>query len=112
LSLAGCSVGFHHLLSDVPSFGVNGDGVVSDRLKRIAKISTEMAELQRQKNDAFRMKLRREVDLQTFREVTKEMDAALDQLDWRQSLTGDAAMPGCPTHRSRGRTYLLLIGVR
>jgi hypothetical protein len=27
------------------------------------------------------MKLRREVDLQTFREVTKEMDAALDQLD-------------------------------
>ena len=26
------------------------------------------------------MKLRREVDLQTFRAVTKEMDAALDQL--------------------------------
>jgi len=40
-----------------------------------------MAELQRQKKDAFRMKLRREVDLQTFREVTKEMDTALDQLD-------------------------------
>ena len=32
-----------------------------DRLKRIA----EIAELQRQKKDAFRMKLRREVDLQT-----------------------------------------------
>jgi hypothetical protein len=27
------------------------------------------------------MKLRREIDLQTFREVTKEMDAAFDQLD-------------------------------
>ena len=51
-----------------------------DRLKRIAKISAEMAELQRQKKDAFRMKLRREVDLQTFRGVTKEIDAVLDQL--------------------------------
>ena len=27
------------------------------------------------------MKLRREVDLQTFREVTEEIDAAHDQLD-------------------------------
>src|SRR5512132_4730822 len=41
-----------------------------DRLKRIAEISAEMAELQRQKTDAFRMKLRREVDLQTFKAVT------------------------------------------
>lgn len=50
-----------------------------NRLKRIAEISAEMAELQRQKKDAFRMKLRREVDLQTFRAVTKEIDTALDQ---------------------------------
>jgi hypothetical protein len=65
-----------------------------DRLKRIAKIGAEMAELQRQKKDAFRMKLRREVDIQTFREVTKEMDTALDQLDREhKSLTSEAAMP-------------------
>jgi len=68
-----------------------------DRLKRIAEISAEMAELQRQKKDAFRMKLRREVDLQTFREVTKEMDTALDQLDREhKSLTSEAAMPELP----------------
>jgi hypothetical protein len=52
-----------------------------DRLKRIAEISAEMAELQRQKRDAFRMRLRRAVDLQTFRAVTKEIDTALDELD-------------------------------
>ena len=41
--------------------------------------------------------LRREVDLQTFREVTKEMDAALDQLDREhKSLTSEAAMPELP----------------
>jgi hypothetical protein len=74
-----------------------------DRLKRTAKISTEMAELQRQKKDAFRMTLRREVDLQTFREVTKEMDAALDQLDWEhKSLTSEAAMPELPDHAHVG----------
>jgi site-specific DNA recombinase len=68
-----------------------------DRLKRIAEISAEMAEFQRQKKDAFRMKLRREVDLQTFREVTKEMDAVLDQLDREhKSLTSGAAMPELP----------------
>jgi 5-formyltetrahydrofolate cyclo-ligase len=44
-----------------------------DRLKRIAKISAEMAELQQQKQDAFRMKLRREVDLQTFRESRRRL---------------------------------------
>jgi hypothetical protein len=48
-----------------------------DSAKNIAKISAEMAELQRQKADAFRMKLRREVDHQTFRQVTKEIDTAL-----------------------------------
>ena len=68
-----------------------------DRLKRIAKISAEMAELQRQKKDAFRMKLQREVDLQTFREVTKEMDTALEQLAREhKSLTSEAAMPELP----------------
>jgi hypothetical protein len=56
-----------------------------------------MAELQRQKKDAFRMKLRREVDLQTFREVTKEMDTALDQLAREhKSLTSEAAIPELP----------------
>ena len=43
------------------------------------------------------MTLRREVDLQTAREVTKEMDAALDQLDREhKSLTSEAAMPELP----------------
>jgi hypothetical protein len=56
-----------------------------------------MAELQRQMKDAFRMKLRREVDLQTFREVTKEMDTALDQLAREhKSLTSEAAIPELP----------------
>src|SRR5215203_2784087 len=68
-----------------------------DRLKRIAEISAEMAELQRQKKDAFRMKLRREVDLHTFREVTKEIDTALDELNREhKSLTSEAAMPELP----------------
>jgi hypothetical protein len=68
-----------------------------DRLKRIAEISAEMAELQRQKNDAFRMKLRREVDPQTFRQVTKEMDTALDQLARdHKRLTSEPAMPELP----------------
>ncbi len=68
-----------------------------DRLKRIAEISAAIAELQRQKQDAFRMKLRREVDLRTFREVTKEMDVALDQLDREhKSLTSEAAVPELP----------------
>jgi len=68
-----------------------------DRLKRIAEVSAEMAELQRQKQDAFRMKLRREVDLQTFKAITKEIDTALDQLDRdHKSLTSEAAMPELP----------------
>ena len=28
--LAGCSVRFHHMLSDISSFSVNGNGVVSE----------------------------------------------------------------------------------
>jgi DNA invertase Pin-like site-specific DNA recombinase len=83
-----------------------------DRLKRIAKITAEMAELQRQK-DAFRMKLRREVDLQTFREVTKEIDTALDQLAREhKSLTSERPYRSCPTHRWRGRTCRRRTGVR
>jgi hypothetical protein len=43
------------------------------------------------------MKLRREVDLQTFREVTQEMDAALDQLAREHKrLASEAAMPVLP----------------
>ena len=43
------------------------------------------------------MKLRREVDLETFREVTKEMDTALDQLAREhKSLTSEAAIPELP----------------
>jgi hypothetical protein len=68
-----------------------------DRLRRIAEIIAEMAELQRQKQDAFRIKLRREVDLQTFNAVTKEIDAAHDQLAREhKSLTSEAAMPELP----------------
>jgi hypothetical protein len=68
-----------------------------DRLNSIAKISAEMAELQRQKEDAFRMKLRREVDPQTFRQVTKEIDTALDQLAREHKrLASEAAMPELP----------------
>jgi hypothetical protein len=59
------------------------------------------------------MKLRREVDLQTFREVTKEMDAALDQLDREhKSLTTRRPCQSYRTRHRRGRTYLLLIGAR
>ena len=43
------------------------------------------------------MKLRREVDLQTFREGTQEMDAALDQLAREHKrLASEAAMPVLP----------------
>ena len=38
-----------------------------DRIERISKITSEMAQLQEQKNEALRMKLRGEVDLQTYR---------------------------------------------
>ena len=43
------------------------------------------------------MKLRREVDAQTFREVTAEIDAAHDQLAREHKrLTSEAAMPELP----------------
>jgi hypothetical protein len=84
-----------------------------DRLKGIAEISAEMAELQRQKEDAFRMKLRREVDLKTFREVTMEIDTPL--ISSIESTSGSPAKRQCRSYRTRhwrGRTCLLLIGAR
>ena len=68
-----------------------------DRIERISKITSEMAQLQEQKNEALRMKLRGEVDLQTYRTVTRELDAAHDQLAREHmSLTSEAAMPELP----------------
>lgn len=49
-------------------------------MERVGKITSEMAQLQEQKNEALRMKLRGEVDLPTYRTVTRELDAAHDQL--------------------------------
>jgi len=68
-----------------------------DRIERISKITSEMAQLQEQKNEALRMKLRGEVDLQTYRAVAREVDAAHDQLAREhKSLTSEAAMPELP----------------
>jgi hypothetical protein len=66
-------------------------------MARIRKITDEMRHLQEQKNEALRMKLRKEVDAMTFREVTAEIDAAHDQLAREhKSLTSEAAMPELP----------------
>jgi site-specific DNA recombinase len=68
-----------------------------DRMARIRKITDEMRHLQEQKNEALRMKLRREVDAKTFQEVTAEIDAAHDQLAREHNrLTSEAAMPELP----------------
>jgi hypothetical protein len=68
-----------------------------ERMTRITKISDEMRHLQEQKNEALRMKLRREVDAKTFREVTAEIDAAHDQLAREHNrLASEAAMPELP----------------
>jgi ABC-type phosphate transport system auxiliary subunit len=68
-----------------------------DRMKRIRAITDEMRQLQEQKNEALRMKLRREVDAKTFREVTAEIDAAHDQLAREhKQLASEAAMPEVP----------------
>jgi hypothetical protein len=68
-----------------------------DRMERISKISSEMAQLQEHKNEALRMKLRGEVDLQTYRAVARELDAAHDQLAREhEKLTSEAAMPQLP----------------
>ena len=67
------------------------------RMKRISKITSEMAQLQEQKNEALRMKLRGEVDLPTYRAVTRELDAAHDQLAREhENLASEAAMPQLP----------------
>ena len=56
-----------------------------------------MRDLQEQKNEALRMKLREEVDAKTFREVTAEIDAAHDQLAREHKrLASEAAMPELP----------------
>jgi hypothetical protein len=68
-----------------------------DRMTRIREITNEMRHLQEQKNEALRMKLRGEVDAQTFREVTAEIDAAHDQLAREHKrMASEAAMPELP----------------
>jgi site-specific DNA recombinase len=68
-----------------------------DRMAQIREITDEMRHLQEHKNEALRMKLRKEVDAKTFREVTAEINAAHDQLvREHKSLTSEAAMPELP----------------
>jgi hypothetical protein len=68
-----------------------------DRMARIRKITDEMRHLQEQKDEALRMKLRKEVDATTFREVTAEIEAAHDQLAREHKrLASEAAMPELP----------------
>jgi hypothetical protein len=68
-----------------------------DRMARIREITDDMRRLQEQKNEALRMKLRKEVDAKTFRDVTTEIDAALDQLAREHKrLASEAAMPALP----------------
>ena len=68
-----------------------------DWMSRIREITDQMRRLQEQKNEALRMKLRKEVDAKTFREVTAEIDAAHDQLAREHKrLTSEAAMPELP----------------
>jgi hypothetical protein len=68
-----------------------------DRMSRIREITDQMRRLQEQKNEALRMKLRREVDAKTFREVTAEIDAAHDQLAREHKrLASEAALPELP----------------
>ena len=64
---------------------------------QIREITDEMRHLQEQKNEALRMKLRKEVDAETFREVTAEIDAVHDQLAREHNrLASEAAMPELP----------------
>jgi hypothetical protein len=68
-----------------------------DRMTRIRMITSEMAQLQEQKNEALRMKLRGEADLQAYRTVTRELDAAHEQLAREHHrLASEAAMPELP----------------
>ena len=67
------------------------------RMSRIREITDEMRHLQEQKNEALRMKLRKEVDAKTFRDVTAEIDAAHAQLTREhKTLASEAAMPELP----------------
>jgi ABC-type phosphate transport system auxiliary subunit len=67
------------------------------RMSRIREITDEMRHLQEQKNEALRMKLRKEVDAKTFRAVTAEIDAAHAQLAREhKTLASEAAMPELP----------------
>jgi len=68
-----------------------------DRMARITEITDEMRQLQEQKNEALRMKLRTEVDTKTYRAVAAEIDAAHDQLAREHKrLASEAAMPELP----------------
>jgi hypothetical protein len=63
-----------------------------DRIERIGKITSAMAELQEQNSDALRMKLRRGGP-GTYRTVTRELDAARDQLARKhEHVTNEAAI--------------------
>jgi hypothetical protein len=65
-----------------------------DRTERITKISDEMAQIQRQKNGALKMRLRNEVDLKTYRAIARELAATHDQLDREHKrLTSEANNP-------------------
>jgi hypothetical protein len=76
-----------------------------DRMARIREITDEMRHLQEQKNEALRMKLRKEVDARTFREVTVEIEAAHDQLAREHKrLASEAAIPELPDPHWRRRT--------
>jgi site-specific DNA recombinase len=68
-----------------------------DRMARIGKISDQMQALQDQKADALQMKLRREVDAQTYSAVMRRLDAELRDLEREhKQLTTEAAMPELP----------------
>jgi hypothetical protein len=61
------------------------------------EITDQMRHLQKQKNEALRMKLRGEVDAKTFREVTAGIDAAHDQLAREHNrLASETALPELP----------------
>jgi hypothetical protein len=69
-------------------------------MERITNISDEMAQIQRQKNEGLKMRLRNEVDLKTYRAVMRELDATHDQLAREHKrLTSEAAMPELPDWR-------------
>jgi len=70
-----------------------------------------MRHLQEQKNEALRMKLRKEVDTRTFREVTAEIDTAHDQLAREHKrLASEAAMPELPDPSLARRIWCSRVG--